>query len=247
MKNVNKKQMMCIAATTATLATTIVALASETIEKKRELVDINNNIKSIEQKVKEVDSKIELTGEDIKIIKARIMEIDSMLENMETKIKESESVGRARTVSQETGTPHFNPYNLLEKSNITREQAYKMLEGSKLSKASSHYVYAEEEYGVNAIMLMALTSLESGHGTSNAAVNKNNIGGIKKGDTYRYFNSWEECITYIANLLSKYYLNESGEHFEGYSVYNVNENYCTHSSWAPKIVNIANGLIAKLH
>ena len=61
-------------------------------------------------------------------------------------------------------SPKFNPYNLTEKSNIDKDKAKVLLEGSALQTAAGAYVYAEEVYGVNAIFLMALTSHESGHG-----------------------------------------------------------------------------------
>ena len=144
-------------------------------------------------------------------------------------------------------TPHFNPNNLLEKSNLTRDDAYRMLKGSKLQSVSSHYIYAEETYGVNAIFLMGLTSLESGHGTSNIAINNNNIGGVRKGSgEYSSFSSWESCISYIANLISKYYLKDDATYFGGRSIWDVNENYCENSDWADKIVSIGKGLMSNL-
>ena len=144
-------------------------------------------------------------------------------------------------------TPHFNPNNLLEKSNLTRDDAYRMLKGSKLQSVSSHYIYAEETYGVNAIFLMGLTSLESGHGTSNIAINNNNIGGVRKGSgEYSSFSSWEGCISYIANLISKYYLKDDATYFSGRSIWDVNENYCENSDWADKIVSISKGLMSNL-
>ena len=49
----------------------------------------------------------------------------------------------------------YNPYNLLEPSNITREEVHIMLEGTALQTLSNAYVYMEELYGVNAIYLMS--------------------------------------------------------------------------------------------
>ena len=70
----------------------------------------------------------------------------------------------------------YNPYNLLEPSNITREEAYQMLEGTALQTLSNAYVYMEELYGVNAIFLMSLSAEESGWGRSSLAISNNNIG-----------------------------------------------------------------------
>ena len=163
-----------------------------------------------------------------------------------SEVETNESVVKPRS-EQEAEKSVEDPNNLLEKSNLTRDDAYRMLKGSKLQSVSSHYIYAEETYGVNAIFLMGLTSLESGHGTSNIAINNNNIGGVRKGSgEYSSFSSWESCISYIANLISKYYLKDDATYFSGRSIWDVNENYCENSDWADKIVSISKGLMSNL-
>ena len=104
--------------------------------------------------------------------------------------------------------PKFNPYNLTEKSNIDKDKAKVLLEGSALQTAAGAYVYAEEVYGVNAIFLMALTSHESGHGRSALAIERNNIGGVKDSNgNWKYYSDWGECIMHIARFISNSYLN----------------------------------------
>lgn len=145
-------------------------------------------------------------------------------------------------------TPNYNPFNLTEKSNLTTEMAIKMLNGSALQNAAAAYVYAEEVYGVNAIFLMSLTSLESGHGRSELAMYRNNIGGVKSssGD-WAYFSDWGECIMYIASFIKELYLNEDGAYYNGKSIWAVNIKYCADSSpWADMINSIANDLLAKV-
>ena len=145
-------------------------------------------------------------------------------------------------------TPNYNPFNLTEKSNLTTEMAIKMLNGSALQNAAAAYVYAEEVYGVNAIFLISLTSLESGHGRSELAMYRNNIGGVKSssGD-WAYFSDWGECIMYIASFISDLYLNEDGAYYNGKSIWAVNIKYCEDSSpWADMINSIANDLLAKV-
>lgn len=144
--------------------------------------------------------------------------------------------------------PNFNPFDLREPSNITRETAYNILEGSALQATSSAYVYAEEVYGVNSLFLMSLTTLESSHGRSELAIYNNNIGGIRgsNGD-WAYFEDWGECIMYIAEFLSQHYLKEDGMYFNGYSLWGVNVKYCQDgSNWADMINQIAHELLSKL-
>lgn len=144
-------------------------------------------------------------------------------------------------------SPKFNPYNLTEKSNIDKDKAKVLLEGSALQTAAGAYVYAEEVYGVNAIFLMALTSHESGHGRSTLAIERNNIGGVKDSNgNWKYYSDWGECIMHIARFISNSYLNEDGIYYNGKSIWAVNINYCLDSSpWADMINNLAMELVNK--
>lgn len=141
----------------------------------------------------------------------------------------------------------YNPYNLLEPSNITREEAYIMLEGTALQTLSNAYVYMEELYGVNAIYLMSLSAEESGWGRSQLAITHNNIGGIKSSNGWMYFSDWGECLDYKARLLKNQYLSENGSYFNGYSIWNVNIKYCEQDTWADNINSIAYGLLNKIN
>ena len=141
----------------------------------------------------------------------------------------------------------YNPYNLLEPSNITREEAYIMLEGTALQTLSNAYVYMEELYGVNAIYLMSLSAEESGWGRSQLAITHNNIGGIKSSNGWMYFSDWGECLDYKARLLKNRYLSENGDYFNGYSIWNVNIKYCEQNTWADNINSIAYGLLNKIN
>lgn len=151
------------------------------------------------------------------------------------------------SVAQESvdGIPHYNPNNLRELSNLSESQIYKMLEGSALQTLSRAYFYAEKEYNVNAIFLMALNSEESGHGRSPLAQSHNNIGGVKDGNSWRYFNDWGESLNYIANLIDKNYLTEGGDYYNGPSIWDVNVKYCEGTTWSGNLNNVVNDLLSK--
>ncbi len=142
----------------------------------------------------------------------------------------------------------YNPYNLLERSNITREEMYYILDGKSLQTLSDAYVYMEEIYGINALFLLSLSAEESAWGDSFLAINNNNIGGIKSADgSWAYFSDWMECLQYKAELLYNEYLSEFGAYFNGYSIWDVNTRYCEGNEWADNINNIAFELLAKLN
>ena len=144
--------------------------------------------------------------------------------------------------------PLYNPYNLLEPSNITREQMYNLLEGTALQSLSNGYVYMEEVYGINSLFLVSISAEESGWGTSSLAINNNNIGGIKSSDGgWAYFSDWFDCLNYKAELLYNEYLNEDGSYFNGYSIWDVNVKYCEGSQWSENLNAIVYELLNKIN
>ena len=141
----------------------------------------------------------------------------------------------------------YNPDNLREKSNLSKEQIYNMLEGNNLQELADEYYEMEQKYNVNAIFLMALNMEESGHGSSSLAVNNNNLGGIKsRYGGYASFDSWASSLEYIASLIDEMYLTETGAYYNGTSIYGVNVKYCIGGNWAENLNTIANELISKV-
>lgn len=198
---------------------------------------------------KNFEEEYKLKYEEVQIQK----EIQKQLElerqrQEELERQKQEELERQRIAEEKKKVITYNPHNLLEPSNITREQAYQMLEGKALQTLSNAYVYMEELYGVNAIYLMALSAEESAWGRSELAITKNNIGGIKATDgSWRYFNSWGDCLDYKARLLKNQYLSENGCYYNGLSIWDVNEMYCEQKTWSDNINNIANDLINKIN
>jgi len=66
--------------------------------------------------------------------------------------------------------------------------------GRAVYSIAKHY---EEESGVPAAIMTAISALECGWGTSPVAVYKHNILGINGENGYRYFNSVEECVKHF--------------------------------------------------
>lgn len=147
--------------------------------------------------------------------------------------------------------PHFNPYNVSELSNLSKEQISKMLEGTALHTLVNAYYWYEQEYQINAVFLMALTAEESGWGRSSLAINNNNISGHKNSrGEWAYYTNWGECLEESFRLLSQEYVNPNGRFYTGPSMYDINLMYCPNpynpNSWANNIANIGYGLMSKL-
>ena len=148
---------------------------------------------------------------------------------------------------QERNSICFNPYNLLEVSNMSVDRiSYVLPEG--LKHLASAFYDVEQNYGVNSIFLISLVREESGNGTSDYAIYRNNVGGVRNSDgSYRHFNSQYESVDYIGRLIKKHYLTphqfingeEVGLYYNGTSIWNVNIKYCEGTEWAEKLNKIA--------
>lgn len=135
-------------------------------------------------------------------------------------------------------------------SNIGAKELEMALIGQnkKLSHLAPKYVEIEKKYGINALFLAGLTAWESGWGTSDYAIYKNNIGGVKNpgGNDYRAFTSQEACLEYIASFLSMSYLDENGKYYNGKSIKGIAEMYnFGDEEWIKGITSVARGLKSK--
>lgn len=140
--------------------------------------------------------------------------------------------------------------DLRTKSNLNAIDYDTMLDGTNLYGIGKALEQAEKKYSVNGLYLMGLCILESGWGTSDFAVKRNNLVGWNAIDANPQlastFESKEQCILYVAEKLQQNYLTEGGVYFEGYTAKDIDVHYCTDKQHANKIVNIVNNLIEKI-
>lgn len=189
-----------------------------------------------------------------------IKEQKKAIKSYEKKLKETEAEKQEQLklyeelnekYQEEIKPVSYNSSNLLSPSGANERKLSIALKGTGLEGLESAYVTAEKEYGVNAIFLCALTAEESAWGTSNRAVNQNNMSGFEvySDDSIgAYFNSKYESIMVTARLLKEYYLTPEGEHFNGYDIYSVNIKYSQSlGTWAENISSIAYSLVEKIN
>lgn len=202
-----------------------VKLTQESKPKKIDSIEILN-LK--DYKLKQVEDKLKVEIEKLKEIEAKKLE-----EEKQRELKQQRQ-------------PHFNPYNVTEPSNLSKEQIHKMLEGTELITLVDALYWYEQEYGVNAIFITSIVALESGWGTSNVGREYNNLTGYKsKNGGYYYFNNWGESVQETFRLIAEEYTSEDGLFYNGKSVWNINVRYCELDSWSNKIINIGNHLLHK--
>lgn len=172
--------------------------------------------------------------------------------------EEQEELERQRLIQEEEERirreqqPYFNPYNVSELSNLTKEQMYTMLEGTALHTLVDAYYWYEQEYQINAIFMMALTAEESGWGRSSLAISNNNLSGHKdRSGGWAYYSDWGQCLEESFRLISEEYVDPNGSFYTGPSMYDINLVYCPDpqnpNSWANNIASIGYQLLNKLY
>ena len=128
------------------------------------------------------------------------------------------------------------------KSNMSIAAVNMLLDGTPIRKLAQCLVEYEDIYNVNLIYVVSIIILESGWGMSERANNgSNNLTGHSvfwDDSPGTYFDSWEHCVEETFRLLSEDYLSENGAYFNGYTLYAVNQKYCTTSTWYEMVTEI---------
>lgn len=179
-------------------------------------------------------------------------DINTYREECEKKrqIEEQKRIEKEKKLEEERKAkliPQYNPYDLRQPSNLSEEQIYQILEGNALETLSRAYYWAEQEYHINALFLIALTRLESGNGRSSLSISNNNLAGIKSlNGGYAYFDDWGQCLDFLTQMLDNEYLTKDGLFYNGTSIWNVNELYCERSNWSDKLNSMVYDMLNKV-
>lgn len=122
--------------------------------------------------------------------------------------------------------------NVYEISNLNAYMINEKLKGTFLEGTGDMMYFIEQTKGINFRAIYGIAGLESGRGKRLAAMN--NFCGIKnKEDTaYRNFDSKEDCLLYLADLLNH-------SMYKNKSLDLIGKIYCpTDYSWAIKVKQI---------
>jgi len=134
--------------------------------------------------------------------------------------------------------------DMRKKSDLTEDKLSEYLKKfPNLSGIEKALISAQEDYTVNAVLILAIIRLESGNGKSQLAKSKNNLGGIKAAAVYRSFDSKNDCVEYMAKLLSTHYLTDGGKYYKGYTLNDIAKTYCASSE---KWTNLVKDLIYEI-
>lgn len=87
-----------------------------------------------------------------------------------------------------------------------------------------------KENGIDPVLMEAIMRHESGHGTSHAARNKNNLAGImRKRGGQRVYESKEACVKDLGSILAKYKARGRKTPAQ------IGKRYCTVGGWASQV------------
>lgn len=131
--------------------------------------------------------------------------------------------------------------DLLSPSNVSADELEAVVKYD-LKPLVDTFLEAENEYGVNAVYLIAISALESGWGRYQFY--DNNIFGFGS----KEFDSEEECIMYVAEFIRTHYLQKDGMYYGGgFKLKHVNKSWNGSSHWLEVTTEIADSLIEKLN
>ena len=100
-----------------------------------------------------------------------------------------------------------------------------------LKGKGKQFINAQEKYGINATFLIGVANHESAYGTSDFALNRNNIAGMRNGHGYMYFNSVDDCIDKMASNLKRMYIDQGLT-----TISQINKKYAEDTQWGNHVV-----------
>lgn len=224
---------------------TIIEDSKEDIEEK--ITTTLDFSKKLESEMQSTFDKIEeqRQKEEVELEEQRRIERERLDKEREELQRKNQQAVRKVSVSG-----NFANLNLKSKTNFDVETYRQMLKGTNLEQIAEALVECEELYSVNGLFMASLAALESGYGTSNMAITKNNITGFQAYDNATHmaksFSSYSDCILHTAKHLSDNYLNEGGKYYNGYTLSGVNVKYSSSDEWGNKINNIMISMIEKI-
>ena len=132
-------------------------------------------------------------------------------------------------------------------SNLEPGDVAELLKDSKLSGIEDAVIEVEDTFGINALFTLSVAMLESGHGTSQFAKEKNNLFGMNANDmspTDAFgYESMDESVLDFGERISKYYIEQGLTRLD-----TIASKYCPgpNKDWDDKVRTIMEGNINKL-
>ena len=168
--------------------------------------------------------------------------IDAEIENQKKLMAEEEArIQRekedARIAQIESITA--DPNDVSKVSNLTEEQYSILTEGTWWEGHEQVLIDLEKRYSINAFYAMSVSTLESGHGTSERACSRNNYYGA---EVSTHFESLYDNTMYFGDFQNRLYVSEGLT-----SVWSIGPKYCPpNRNWEVYVSNSMTELLNKV-
>jgi beta-N-acetylglucosaminidase len=123
-------------------------------------------------------------------------------------------------------------------SNLGINELKQLTENTNLKGIEKAILDIEEEYGINAFFTLAVAKLESAHGRSKIAIDKNNLFGLNAIDKSPYRSAWSfetksQSVYKFGEVIKNVYLDKDIK-----TIFGINKLYCTNNKWGKLVVDI---------
>jgi beta-N-acetylglucosaminidase len=205
-------------------------------------------IRQIEEENERLIKKARQAQEQIRIMDERLVELEEMLLNLQRteQIVSGASPSRGRRQYTVTTMPILSPSGF---SPARFERAFK---GTGMAGLGQAICLAEDETGINALVLAGIIVHESGWGTSRLARERNNLAGLGAYDGQEYsagirFDSRASSIMFLAELLAIHYA-PGGKHYGGsHDLQGIGVKYASDPRWARKVAACMRVIVEVAH
>ncbi len=233
------------------MKTEVYEYEQEQIRLEQERIRIEKERQAEQERIRQEQERIKQEEERARLEQERIAEQ-----------RRQEELAKQQAQQQAQAFQGVNLQNLLHKSNISTQKMKALLQGTGLYNVAHVFVQAEQQYGVNAIVLASISAQETGWGNSRRAVedgnlfgygvyNSSSVGKVYKNGSNTILQAQTNSILDMAKHLRTNYLTQGAKYYHGYSIEAVNVRYCVdpvgEPTWASMVSNIARRLVTKYH
>jgi uncharacterized FlgJ-related protein len=220
----------------------------DTLSKYGDYVDSIEILESMELTKSENTVDVVKQSFDNKLVASVAEEQQTIIDNETARLAEGErqrQLEEERRIEEERlaqiASITSNPDDVTQISNMTLEQMAMATEGTWWEGNEQALYDLEQNYHINAFYAMAVSTLESGNGTSERANSRANYYGIESG---KHYNTLYECTMYFGDFQNRLYINDD-DHL--ISVWTIGPKYCPpNRKWEVYMANKMNELYNKV-
>lgn len=181
-------------------------------------------------------------GIESAIDQVSVREREMFVETSENTLKlKRERAQKELAIQKQLESITCDPTDITKISNLTKEQITMMVKDTWLEGKEDVLYQAEQEHQVNVFFICAVSTLESSHGTSFRAEDRNNYYGMEMPTD---FGSFENNTLYWADMMNRKYIDNKNI---GSNIHDIAPVYCPpNPTWPDTISGMMNDQYKKI-